>query len=170
MRPYAYLLAFATALPACSQRATPQQPAASRPRPVSTIPITTAPGDTALVVERTACFGTCPVYKATVFRSGKVDYEGRRFVPVTGQHTLSIDQSTVTAMIEGARRIDFNSLKPEYLSGATDMPAIIVTTYLPGQKRHQVLAERGAAPKPLQAYLDSLTHELDQLAGINAER
>ncbi|RZK59912.1 MAG: hypothetical protein EOO59_07335 [Hymenobacter sp.] len=175
MRYYPYLLALAAVLPACSQRAAPpqaaaQQPALQKPRPVSTIPINTAPGDTVLVFQRTPCYGTCPAYTATVFRSGQVNYNGERFVPVPGQHTLTLDQGTVTAMLEAARRINFNSLEHRYQSGATDMPATVITTYLPGQKRHQVLAERGAAPQPLQGYIDYLTKQFDPLAGIGADR
>jgi hypothetical protein len=49
MRHYAYLLAFAAGLPACSQRVTPQQPTFQKPRTVSTIPINTGPNDTVLV-------------------------------------------------------------------------------------------------------------------------
>ncbi|MGI4866871.1 MAG: DUF6438 domain-containing protein [Janthinobacterium lividum] len=170
MRPYTYLLALATALPACSPRLAPQQAAAQKPRTVSTIPINTAPGDTVLVFQRTPCYGTCPAYTATIFGNGQVSYYGERFAPVKGQHTTSIDQGSVRAMLDEARRIDFNSLLSSYQSGASDMPAIVITTYLPGQKRHQVLAERGAAPQKLQGYIDYLAATIDPLAGINATR
>lgn len=170
MRFYSYLLALATTLPACSQRMASQQPAAQKPRTVSTIPINTAPGDTVLVFQRTPCYGTCPAYTATIFRNGQVSYYGERFAPVTGQHTTSIDQGSVRAMLDEARRIEFNSLLPRYQSGASDMPATVITTYLPGQKRHQVLAERGAAPPKLQGYIDYLAATIDPLAGINATR
>ena len=175
MRYYLCLLAFAAALPACSQRiarpqASAQQPAFKKPRTVSTIPINTAPGDTVLVFQRTLCYGTCPAYTATVFRNGKVSYDGERFVPILGQHTLSFDQPTVAAMLDKARSLNFNSLEHNYRSGATDMPATIITTYLPGQRRYRVLAERGAAPPALQNYIDYLTKQFDPLAGINSER
>ncbi|RZK24006.1 MAG: hypothetical protein EOO56_03070 [Hymenobacter sp.] len=170
MRHYAYLLAFAAGLPACSQRTAPQQPTFRKPHPVSTIPINTAPGDTVLVFQRTLCYGTCPAYTATVFRSGKVSYYGERFVPVLGQHALSLDQPTVAAMLAEARRINFNSLLPNYRAQVSDQPGTIITTYLPGQKPHQVMAEQGAAPALLQGYIDYLTATFDPLAGIKAER
>ena len=37
-----------------------------------------------ITLERTACFGTCPIYKLTVYGDGRVEYEGERFVTVTG--------------------------------------------------------------------------------------
>jgi hypothetical protein len=170
MRYYAYLLLFATGLAACSQHIAPQQPIFQKPRTVSTIPINTAPNDTVLVFQRTPCYGTCPAYTATIFRNGKVSYTGERFVPVTGQHTFSIDQRSVTAMLEKARSINFNSLEHTYRAGATDLPATIITTYLPGQHRYQVVAERGAAPQLLQGYIDYLADKLDPLAGLKANR
>jgi hypothetical protein len=169
MRHHAYLLVLAAGLPACSQHMAPQ-PTFQKPRTVSTIPINTGPNDTVLVFQRTPCYGTCPAYTATIFRNGKVSYNGERFVPVTGQHAFSIDQPSVMAMLEKARSINFNSLEHTYRAGATDLPATIITTYLPGQQRYQVVAERGAAPQPLQGYIDYLADKLDPLAGLKAGR
>jgi hypothetical protein len=170
MRHYTFLLALAAGLPACSQRVAPQQSTFQKPRTVSTIPINTGPNDTVLVFQRTPCYGTCPAYTATIFRSGKVSYTGERSVPVMGQHTFSIDQPTVTALLEKARTINFNSLEHDYKARVTDLPATIITTYLPGQKRYQVVAERGAAPLPLQGYIDYLADKLDPLAGVQPKR
>ncbi|TVT41785.1 hypothetical protein FNT36_10205 [Hymenobacter setariae] len=170
MRHFAYPLAFVAGLSACSQHATPQQPTFQKPRTVSTIPIHTFPSDTALVFQRTPCYGTCPAYTATVFRNGKVSYNGERSVPVMGQHTFSLDQATVAAMLDEARRRNFNSLEHSYHARVTDLPATIITTYLPGQKHYQVMAERGAAPQPLQGYIDYLGAKLDPLAGLSTQR
>lgn len=170
MRHYTFLLALAAGLPACSQRVAPQQPTFQKPRTVSTIPINTGPNDTVLVFQRTPCYGTCPSYTATIFRSGKVSYIGERSVPVMGQHTFNIDQPMVTDMLEQARSINFNSLEHDYKARVTDLPATIITTYLPGQKRYQVTAERGAAPQPLQGYIDYLADKLDPLAGVQSKR
>src|SRR6059058_5801427 len=35
------------------------------------------PKDTLITLERTACFGTCPVYKLTISADGKVAFEGK---------------------------------------------------------------------------------------------
>jgi hypothetical protein len=179
MRAAFYLLPLAIFLTACAQRsattgATPPAatatPAFQKPRTVSTIPINTAPGDTALVYQRTPCYGTCPAYTATVFRDGRVSYFGERFVPVQGQQTLSLPQPTVQKLLDGARRINFTQLSPEYRAKVTDLPGTFVTVYLPGQPRHKVFAERGAAPKELQGYLDLLQGKLNPLAGLAVEK
>ncbi len=169
------LLALGALLPACAQRAagpaatTPVAGLPHKPRTVSTIPINTAPADTVLVFQRTPCYGTCPTYTATIFRNGQVSYHGERFVPLTGQHTLSLAPATVTAMLDEARRIDFNQLAPSYTSNISDLPATIITVYLPGQQRHRVAAESNI-PAPLQSYIAYLKSKLDPLAGLKAER
>lgn len=175
MRPTFYLLALATTLAACAQRSATTGAAASatpvfhKPRTVSTIPINTAPGDTVLVFQRTPCYGTCPSYTATIFRNGQVSYFGDRFVPVTGQRTLSLPPATVAALLDEARRINFNALAPSYTSNVSDLPSTIITVYQPGQPRHRVRAESNI-PAPLQGYIAYLKGRLDPLAGLNLDK
>jgi hypothetical protein len=169
------LLALGALLPACAQHvaapaaATPAPPSFHKPRTVSTIPINTAPNDTVLVFQRTPCHGTCPIYTATIFRNGKVAYDGERFVPLTGSHELHLDPTTVTAMLAEARRINFNELAPSYTANVSDLPSTIITVYQPGQQRHRVLAEADI-PAPLQGYITYLKSKIDPLAGLGAEK
>ena len=37
-----------------------------------------------ITLERTACFGVCPVYKLTIYGDGRVLYDGIRFVRTEG--------------------------------------------------------------------------------------
>src|SRR5262245_27804547 len=50
--------------------------------------------DLVITLERTACHGTCPIYKLTINGDGTVIYEGQDFVQVKGEQTasLSLDQ------------------------------------------------------------------------------
>ena len=169
------LLALGALLPACAQHVTAPAAAAPaagtfhKPRTVSTIPINTAPNDTILVFQRTPCHGTCPIYTATIFRNGRVAYNGERFVPLTGSHELHLDPATVTAMLAEARRINFNQLAPSYTANVSDLPSTIITVYQPGQQRHRVLAE-ASIPAPLQGYITYLKSKIDPLAGLGAEK
>ncbi|MFD1871446.1 DUF6438 domain-containing protein [Hymenobacter bucti] len=169
------LLTLGAFLPACAQHvaapaaATPASGAVHKPRPVSTIPINTAPNDTVLVFQRTPCHGTCPIYTATIFRNGKVAYEGERFVPRTGQHALALDPATVTAMLAEARRINFNGFAPSYSANVSDLPSTIITVYQPGQPRHKVTAEANI-PAPLQQYIAYLRDKIDPLAGLSPQK
>ena len=46
-------------------------------------------------LERTDCYGTCPVYKVTVFRDGTIEYVGSRYVKVTGKALGQISEDQV---------------------------------------------------------------------------
>lgn len=169
-------LALAAALPSCAQRsgtkpttATKQPPVTTKPRTVSTIPIHTFPTDTALVFQRTPCYGTCPSYTATVFRNGRVEYFGDRSVPVLGKRTLSLPPATVAAMLDEARRINFGAFQPQYLGNVSDLPGTIVAVYLPGQRAHRVEAVHDM-PEGLTSYIAYLRGRLDPLAGLNVEK
>ncbi len=175
MRMPFYLLGLAAILPACAQRALPPQSAVSKrppvtkPRPVSTIPIHTSPHDTALVFQRTLCYGTCPSYTATIFRDGRVAYVGERFVPLTGTRRDSLPQATVMEMLAEARRINFTALQPQYSGNVSDLPSTIIAVYLPGRHVHRVEATQGI-PDNLKGYITYLRDRIDPLAGLNATK
>lgn len=175
MRTPFYLLGLAAILPACAQHAFPQQPAitkqvpVTRPRPISTIPIHTSPHDTALVFQRTLCYGTCPSYTVTIFRDGRVAYVGERFVPLLGTRSDSLPQATVMAMLDEARRINFTALQPQYTGNVSDLPSTIIAVYLPGQHVHRVEASQGL-PDNLKGYIAYLRDRIDPLAGLNATK
>ncbi len=40
-----------------------------------------------ITLERTACFGACPVYTLSIYADGTVVYNGERFVDVEGEQT-----------------------------------------------------------------------------------
>ena len=46
-------------------------------------------------LERTMCFGECPVYKVEILSDGTVHYDGDMFVEKTGKHSWQIDASTI---------------------------------------------------------------------------
>ena len=58
----------------------------------------------AVTLERTPCFGTCPVYTVAISRSGEVTFDGKRHVAHTGQATATIPRSGWTACWPSWRR------------------------------------------------------------------
>ena len=49
-------------------------------------------------IDRTGCFGWCPIYKLTVFRDGTVEYSGERFVKTTGAATWTVTPAEIAAI------------------------------------------------------------------------
>ena len=67
-------------------------------------------GDVIITLERTACFGTCPIYKLTISGDGKVVYEGEKFVNVLGTQTDEISQEKVKELVDEFDKIGYFSL------------------------------------------------------------
>src|SRR5690606_29799811 len=55
--------------------------------------------DAVITLERSACFGACPVYTVNILEDGTVTYEGQRHVSVIGKQTGEIPPETVALMV-----------------------------------------------------------------------
>ena len=72
------------------------------------------PEDFVIKLERTSCFGECPVYSVSIDASGNVAYEGTKFVRVEGRQRDRIPTSRVAALLATAERIGFFDLRDQY--------------------------------------------------------
>ena len=81
------------------------------------------------------CFGFCPDYKITVYGDGRVVYEGRNFVDVTGTQTATLTQDQLNELIAAFEKTDYFNLKDEYIAPVTDLPSTITSVTLNGQTK-----------------------------------
>jgi hypothetical protein len=132
--------------------------------------------DVKITLERTPCFGACPVYKVTLGGNGAVNYVGERFVKVEGTRTRQISRDAFLELLRKFYEVDFFAMRAEYLEGrdimleadgtvqetsimVTDLPTTIVTL------------EIGAYAKSVRAYfrapegLHALADTIDATAG-----
>jgi len=71
-----------------------------------------------IVLERTPCFGSCPVYKVTLKPDGTILYQGIRFVPRIGKFTAQIyGFDRIAALVD---RFQLNKMKDRYAVTYTD--------------------------------------------------
>jgi hypothetical protein len=68
-------------------------------------------------LERTACFGTCPVYSLRIDSSGTISYEGKEYVATQGIQTSTIAADQFRDLIEAFAKIRFFELHNEYRTG-----------------------------------------------------
>ena len=132
-------------------------------------PITLAqnPADQTLItLERTSCYGECPVYKLTIHGDGSVDYEGRKFVRVTGKQKTKIKPSEVESLLQEFKELDYFGLDDDYstirnsdgtVSVATDLPTTIVSLSADGRSKEVV--DYVGAPEKLR-FLERKIYEL----------
>src|SRR3982751_4511189 len=78
---------------------------------------------TEVTLERTACFGSCPIYKVTLRSDGTVIYEGKRFVEMIGTYKgRSYGFEHLAKFILSQ---DYFNLKDNYTRPVTDLPSTI---------------------------------------------
>ena len=126
------------------------------------------PADAVISLQRTSCFGPCPIYTVSIDASGTVTYEGERFVRVVGRRTAHIDPSTVATLLARAGQIRFFALRDTYRSienpdgtttTVTDLPTTIVTITVKGRTKR--VEDYVGAPDALTEF----EREIDNAAG-----
>ncbi len=116
-----------------------------------------------ITLERTACFGTCPLYTLAIYEDGTVIYNGLRFVREMGLRVANIGTETVEDLFANARRISYTSLSERYDGTATDpaptdLPSAITSVRF--GDAHKIVHDYWGAPQQLRKFerrIDELT-------------
>jgi hypothetical protein len=111
----------------------------------------------AITLERTACYGRCPVYSVSVSRSGELTYEGRANVKVVGPAKGQIAQVKVDSLLWELDQAGYLSFANRYAASeagcgryATDLPTVITSATIRGRtKRIEHDYGCGSAPGAL---------------------
>ena len=122
-----------------------------------------SPAPILATLERTGCFGTCPIYSVTVRTDGTVEYEGRRFVKLRGHRVGKLDAHQLAALRAAFSEAKFLALEDRFACfEATDNPSAIVT-YRSGDKVRTLRHYYGclSAPKTME----TLERKVDEIAG-----
>ncbi|MGH7509979.1 MAG: DUF6438 domain-containing protein [Gemmatimonadales bacterium] len=122
-----------------------------------------------VTLERTPCFGGCPVYTVAVSRSGKVTYQGRAHVRRLGTATAQIPQPRVDSLLHELDRGGYFTYADRYVQSepacgryATDSPSAITTVSHRGRtKRIEHDYGCGSAPGALVV----LERRIDEMLG-----
>jgi len=88
----------------------------------------------AITMERSTCFGTCPSYRLTIDTTGLVLFEGQSFVRLVGRDSSRIDRGAAQAVFTRFE-LAWADTRPRRVtwgdsscgSPATDHPSLIVT-------------------------------------------
>jgi hypothetical protein len=132
------------------------------------------PSDISIGLERTPCFGGCPVYRLTVSGDGTVEYQGTRFVDTIGAARGTVDVDQVVLLVNEFLRVRFFGAMDRYAgeervrrSGSgfllesitvTDLPSQILTLKLGDRSKRVVLYDN--VPVELAALPDLVDRTL----------
>lgn len=111
-----------------------------------------------ITMERGACFGSCPIFKITIFCDGKAIYEGERFVEKTGKYEKKLSKQEINNLIKQFRKADFYKFNENYPSRATDFPETIISFGYKG--KYKKINHTNIVPDELVA----LEHLVDSIA------
>jgi hypothetical protein len=106
------------------------------------------PSDLLIKLERTACYGSCPVYSVTLDAKGNVSFSTTKGDGAVVQHTDRIAASEVAAVLATARRIGFFEMRDSYRAMITDLPTTFVTITANGQTKK--IEDYFGAPRELK--------------------
>ena len=124
-----------------------------------------------ITLERTACFGTCPMYTLTIKGDGSVIFDGKRFTKTTGVATGKIRQDDFRGLVSEFGKINYFSLPDSYTPGTkecprmiTDMPSANTSIRVNG-KAKSVAHYHGCGTEGALAKLTALEKKIDEVAG-----
>lgn len=102
-------------------------------------------------MERTACFGSCPVFDATLYENGLLIYNGKRFTYSLGCHYAIISKDQVKKLQAWFADANFWGLKDKYPEediAPTDLPGCVI--FFNNGKQQKTILDRGwKTPKTL---------------------
>jgi hypothetical protein len=123
--------------PICACRSAP---AVAQPATAAAVPATHVPNDFVLTLQRGECLGDCPIYTVTVDAAGNVEYEGTKFVSVTGAARWRVSTQIVEHLFKLLERVRFLDLELECHCYWSDVPTQTISLDAGGRER--ILANR----------------------------
>ena len=113
-----------------------------------------------LDIKKTMCFGTCPVYSATIYDDGTVSYDGEMYVDKKGHDKFKLSTGQTSSLKSMINALNVNDLKDEYDGNITDLPSTLLTFYLPNQNNQvKKIRARYNTPEKLDAFID-MVHKM----------
>ena len=132
----------------------------------------------AIRMERTACFGKCPVYTLTVEPTGNVTFEGKQFTKTLGKVESRLEDEKMAQLIAAIERADYFNLNTTYADDsdgcpvtATDSPSVNLSVrlgrYEKSIRHYHGCLEKGDSYRPYPAGLTELEKQIDEIVGTD---
>jgi hypothetical protein len=117
---------------------------------------------TAVSLVRGPCFGTCPVYRVRLSRSGRAAYVGHEFVERVGRYQGTVDPDRFDDLVRIILQLGFVDLEREYPPPGTDMSTHELVLWS-GRRPWRVVDSGSAPPEfwAMAALVDAVGDEVD---------
>lgn len=123
--------------------------------------------DSVIYLERTACYGDCPVYRLALVSDGSVFFEGSQFTEERGLKKGVVDRSRFQVLVQQMVSSGFQTLRDEYIDDGcgqlmSDAPSVVVILRL-GDQLKRVHHYHGCNGFPGEGELLALEDAIDSL-------
>jgi hypothetical protein len=126
-----------------------------------------APKVRKITLERTHCYGPCPVYKVTVLGTGEVEYFGEAYVNKAGTRRWRISRRRLQRLAEAFERANYLHLEDAYTSyGVTDAPGCLTSVEYDDGSSKSIDHYHGDPTAP--DALTELEDEIDRITGVES--
>jgi len=140
--------------------------------PASATPTENSFSDLVITLERTACQGTCPIYKLTIKGNGDVTYDGQDFVQVKRNQSASLSQAQIQDLVSAFERAKFFTLRDYTHEDTTDSPSAITSITLNGKtKTVNHYYGDNSAPQglfDLESKIDEITNSIQWTGSVTS--
>jgi hypothetical protein len=111
-------------------------------------------GITEIGIERTPCFGSCPVYSCIVSNDGTIRYQGKAHVEKLGTWEGKVDPDDFHALANYIARSNYINMAETFTSGRYDSESVYTTFVL--RERRKVIRDYGRSGPPELWALENL--------------
>lgn len=102
------------------------------------------------MMQRTPCFGQCPVYTIRIYQSGNAYLEGKRFFDYEGWFKTKFSESEMIQIKTWANEAGYWKMNHVYDAPVTDLPS--TTTALKTDSQYQWVYNRMNSPDELRTF------------------
>jgi hypothetical protein len=123
-------------------------------------------------LERTACFGNCPVYTVEIADDGTIHYQGIESVATTGEHQSQATSESMGSLVEALRRVRFFRMQSRVKGRRgcetfrSDYPSILIRV-VTQQHAKTVSFYMGCAGSRGRQAIDKLADQIDHVANTS---
>lgn len=119
---------------------------------------------TEIAIERTACYGPCPIYWLRLHADGSAEMFGRAHVPHLGKHRGRLDPRVFQDLAGIALELGFFSFDDSYTCSVTDSPTVYTSITRRGrQKIIRHYAPSFTGPRSLKILEDKIDEYADAI-------